>query len=297
MRLRNAGNHSKPIFLRGACASRMALAAALLSSGSMVATNAAAQDGEEERSFGDDAIIVTAQFREQSIQSTPVAITALTGEQIEARGQTSIVDIAQKAPSVKLTETNQQGPALQAFIRGIGQADHSPAFEPGVGMYVDDVYYATLTGSLLDLLDVERVEVLRGPQGTLAGMNSIGGAIKLYSKKPNGDGDGFVEVSVGNYDRVDLRAGADFTLVEDRLFARISGTSRNQEGYVTRYDYACTHPQLAQQYNIPSEIQSSQSDDCKLGTEGGKSYVAGRGSLRWLPTEYAGRDDYRRCHA
>ena len=132
------------------------------------------------------------------------------GEQLEARGQTSILQIASKAPSVNLRESNPQGPSLQAHIRGIGQADFSLAFEPGVGLYVDDVYFSTLTGSVLDLLDLERVEVLRGPQGTLAGMNSIGGAIKLYTKKPDGNDGGYVEATLGSLDRIDVRAAGRF---------------------------------------------------------------------------------------
>jgi len=176
-------------------ASRFALAAAMCVPAVLYSTAAAAQDNQAPDI---NEIVVTAQFREQSVQSTPIAITAMTGEQMEARGQTSIVDVAQKAPSVNLRESNPQGPSLQAHIRGIGQSDFSFAFEPGVGIYVDDVYYSTLTGSVLDLLDLDRVEVLRGPQGTLAGMNSIGGAIKLYTRKPDGDDSGYVEVAVGN---------------------------------------------------------------------------------------------------
>jgi iron complex outermembrane receptor protein len=262
------------------------LAAALALPALLTPSGVLAQDGASETadpSAPGTEIVVTAQFREQNVQSIPIAITAVSGEQLEARGQTSIVDIASKAPSVLLAEANQQGPSLIAYIRGIGQGDHSPAFEPGVGLYVDDVYFATLTGSLMDLLDLERVEVLRGPQGTLAGMNSIGGAIKLYSQKPNGNGGGFVETTIGSYDRLDVRASANFTVVPDTLYARISGVSRNQDGYVTRYDFACTHPQEAATYNIPTHVENA--GDCKLGTEGGKSYVAARGALRFLPSD------------
>jgi len=227
-------------------------------------------------------VVVTAQFREQNVQSTPIAITAISGEQLEARGQTSILQIASKAPSVNLRESNPQGPSLQAHIRGIGQADFSLAFEPGVGLYVDDVYFSTLTGSVLDLLDLERVEVLRGPQGTLAGMNSIGGAIKLYTKKPDENGGGYVEATVGSLERTDLRAAGNFTLVPGKLYGRVSGVARKQDGYVTRYDFACTHPSLAATFSIPS---LSDGRDCKLGTEGGKSYVAARGALRWLASD------------
>jgi len=261
-------------------ASRMALAAALCTATGFVSTAASAQDSAEP----DDAntIVVTAQFREQNVQSIPIAITAMSAEQMEARGQTSITDLATKAPSVNLRESTPQGPSLQAYIRGIGQSDFSLAFEPGVGLYVDDVYFSTLTGSVLDLLDLERVEILRGPQGTLAGMNSIGGAIKLYTKRPDGSGGGFVETTVGSLNRLDVRAAADFTIIPDQLFARISGVSRNQDGYVKRYDFACTHPELDATFDIPSLADGG---DCLLGTEGGKSYVAARGSLRWTPTD------------
>src|SRR5690606_38157457 len=102
-------------------------------------------------------------------------ITAVSAEMLEARGQTNIADVAAQAPSVTLKQNSAAyGPSLGASIRGIGQFDFHPALEPGVGIYVDDVYYATLTGSILDLLDLDRVEILRGPQGTLAGRNSIG---------------------------------------------------------------------------------------------------------------------------
>ncbi len=96
------------------------------------------------------------------------------------------------------------GPSLAA-IAACGLFDFHPALEPGVGVYVDDVYYSTLTGSIVDLLDIERVEVLRGPQGTLAGKNSIGGAIKLYSRRPTGDGTGYLSATYGSRDRMDLK--------------------------------------------------------------------------------------------
>ena len=121
------------------------------------------------------------------MQDTPLSITAVSGDMLEPRSQTSIAEVANQAPNVTLKPQGAAfGPSLGASIRGVGQFDFNPALEPGVGLYVDDVYYATLTGSILDLLDLDRVEILRGPQGTLAGRNSIGGAVKLYSSKPTG---------------------------------------------------------------------------------------------------------------
>lgn len=217
-----------------------------------------------------EEVVVTAQFRQQSLQETPVAITAINAEMLEARNQVSVADITNNAPNVTLKPAaGPFGPTLQAFIRGVGQYDFNYALEPGVGMYIDDVYFSTITGSNFDLLDLDRVEIMRGPQGTLAGQNSIGGAIKLYSQKPTGEDGGKVSVTYGSYNRTDVRGSADFTLVEDKVFARIAGVSRNVDGYVTRYDYGCTHPGSG----VPSRVIS---DECKLGTEGGKSYNAAR---------------------
>ncbi len=241
-------------------------------------------------------ITVTAQFRSQSLQNTPIAITALSSQMLEARSQTSVIAIANQAPNVTLERgaASNTGPGLQAYIRGVGQSDFNYAFEPGVGMYIDDVYFSTLTGSNFDLLDLDRVEISRGPQGTLAGMNSIGGSIKLFTKKPNGDNGGYIEATYGSYNRTDVRGGADFTIIDDKLFARVAGVARNQDGYVTRYDFACTHPTLAATYNIPSYQDKT---GCKLGTEGGKSYAGTRLSLRWLATERTGNQYFRRHHA
>jgi iron complex outermembrane receptor protein len=228
---------------------------------------------------GEEEILVTAQFRRQNPQKTPLSLTAVSGAKMEARNQDNVADVASQIPNTRLSQApGTYGPSLQAHIRGVGQHDYIFALEPGVGLYVDDVYYATLTGSVLDLLDLERVEVLRGPQGTLAGQNSIGGAVKLYSRKPKGDNTGFAEITAGRFDRMDVRAAGDFSIIKNRLFGRISGVSRHEDGYVTRYDYACTHPGTA--------VPSYQIDEkCTLGTEGGKSYSGGRLTLRWLPTD------------
>ena len=140
-------------------------------------------------------IVVTAQYREEKLQDTPIAITALTSEMIEQQGATKLSDILSSAPSVVFRQQSAAfGESVTAFIRGFGQADFDPAFEPGVGLYIDDVYYPRLTGANFDLMDVERVEVLRGPQGTLEGRNSEGGAIRFVTKKPTGDGDGYAAV-------------------------------------------------------------------------------------------------------
>ena len=147
----------------------------------------APQTGAADESGALQEVVVTAQFRKQNLQDTPIAMTAVTAETLQERNQTNLAEVTNQAPNVVLKETGGAfGPGMSAYIRGIGQGDFNPAQEPGVGIYIDDVYYPSLTGANFDLLDLDRVEVLRGPQGTLAGRNSEGGAIKLYSAEAAG---------------------------------------------------------------------------------------------------------------
>ena len=234
----------------------------------------APQAAEEAATSTTQEIVVTAQFRAQKLQDTPLAITAVNAAILEARGQTDISQITGQAPNVVLRNQPQSGGiGLIAFIRGIGQTDFNYALEPGVGIYVDDVYIPTLSSSLLDLMDLERVEVLRGPQGTLAGRNSIGGAIKLFSKKPNGEGGGYLQATYGAYNRIDVRGMADFKIT-DTLSARVSGATKNTDGYVKLLDYGLSHPDS----NVPA---NGKGDGIERGTLGGRSFSAARLALHW----------------
>jgi len=225
-----------------------------------------------------EEIVVTATFRETSLQETPLAITAITGDMLDNRAQTSLLEVANQSPNVTLKRGGQARSGMIAFIRGVGQYDFIAALEPGVGVYVDDVYYAQLTGSLLELLDVERVEVLRGPQGTLSGRNSIGGAVKMFTKQPGENNDGFLRVGFGSYDQVDFRGAGDMTLVEDKLFARVSAAGKTRDGYVRVLDYACTHPGSG----VPT---FALGDGCEIGKQGEQKYATGRVQLRWIAND------------
>ena len=228
-----------------------------------------------------DEIVVTAQFRQQGLQSTPVAITAVSGSQLEQRTLSSVTDLNALAPNMTVTKgTNTNGPSAQMFIRGVGQSDGHPGLEPGVGLYVDDVYRGLLLGTDLDLTDVDRIEVLRGPQGTLAGKNSLGGSLKIFSKKPSDQTDGYVEGTYGDFNRIEMRAGGNFTLVPDTLYARVSGASKRVDGYMERLDYACLHPGSSQ-----ADTQIPVQPGCKLGTEGGEDVNAIRVALRWIASD------------
>ena len=244
-----------------------------------LAAPAYAQDEAETASLRNTEIVVTAEFREANLQDTPIAITAVNSEMLEARGQTDISQVAAQAPNVTLKPQPQNGGAgLIAFIRGVGQTDFNYAMDPGVGIYVDDVYIPTLSSSLLDLMDLDRIEILRGPQGTLAGKNSIGGAIKLFSQKPKGDGSGSLQATYGSYNRLDIRGMADFSLTNN-LFARVSGVAKSRDGYVDILDYGVTHPGS----NVPSS--NARGANGVVGTQGGQSYVAARLALRWTPVD------------
>jgi len=240
-----------------------------------------AQD-QAEANDANDVILVTAQMREQNVQDIPLSITAISGEMLDARNQTNIANISAQIPNLLLQPNpSGRGTSMRAFIRGVGQDQTTPSLEPGVGIYIDDIYFGTVTASAFDLLDLDRVEVLRGPQGTLAGMNSMGGAVKLYSRRPEGHG-GFVEATVGNLGRRDLKASADFTLVDDAVFARLTGISLNQGGHVKQMDYACVHPNDPYVLSgaLPKRVSGGQ---CKVGEFGDKDVNALRGSLRIAP--------------
>jgi len=224
-----------------------------------------------------DSIQVTAQFRAQNMQDTPLAISALNTEMMDARSQRSVLDIAGAVPNVNIKPIGgYYGNGAAVSIRGVGQYDTSFALEPGVGIYIDDVYHPTLIGSAFDLLDLERVEILRGPQGTLAGKNSIGGAIRLYSRVPDEVEEGSIEASIGSLGRIDLRGSANMVLRHEQLFLRMAAVSKRRDGYLTRYHYGCR--------NRESGVSPrSARGDCILGMEGGEQYQGVRAALRWLP--------------
>jgi len=252
----------------------------------MIVSPALAQEdagGEAEPTYAGNEIIVTAQFREQALQDTPLAITAVDSEMLTARNQDDVEAIARQAPSVTLNEMGgAYGASMGASIRGIGQFDFNPAYEPGVGMYIDDVYYPTLTGANFDLLDLERVEVLRGPQGTLTGRNSIGGAIKLFSKKPSAETSGFAEFGYGSRNRIEARAGANFPLT-DSLYGRLSAVHKSQNGYVDQLDYGCVNPDNPEGI-LPA---ATTNNDCVVDRLGEINYSGVRGSLLYSGSTFS----------
>ena len=183
-------------------ASRLCLASAMALG--LGAAPSLAQDADEEpeaRRLG--PVTVTAQRREENLLDVPLSVSAFSAEQLEATGAVDITTVQRSTPNATIEVARGSNSTLIAFIRGVGQQDPVWGFEPGVGLYVDDVYIARPQGAILDIFDIERIEVLRGPQGTLYGRNTIGGAIKYVTKKIGDEPDLKAKVNVGSFSQLD----------------------------------------------------------------------------------------------
>lgn len=178
-----------------------------------------------------EEVVVTARKRAESLQETPVAVTALDASALREAGVRNLSDLNQIAPSIDVSSANGNAPLANVYIRGVGQRNSGANIDSGVGIYIDEVYVGRPDGALLDLNDVQSVQVLRGPQGTLFGKNTTGGALVFTTNKPTDTFEGSVGVRVGNLDRLD----ADFVVnvpLTDSLWTRLSGVTRNRDGYI-----------------------------------------------------------------
>ena len=178
-----------------------------------------------------DDIVVTAQRREQNLQDVPIALTALDSRYLEARDIRSIDQLGSIAPSLKIERAPASKTISQLSIRGSVTINPAITFEPAVGLYLNGVYIAKAQGSLFDVADLERVEVLRGPQGTLYGRNTLAGAVSLVTKKPTGELGGSVEATYGSYDYRLLRGTIDLPRVGP-FTAKVSGQVKKRSGLI-----------------------------------------------------------------
>jgi iron complex outermembrane receptor protein len=178
-----------------------------------------------------EEIVVTARKREENVQDVPVAVTVVTSDELEEKAAADISELQGQVPNLAVYQGRNQSTTLTAFLRGIGQADPLWGVDPGVGLYIDDVYIARAQGALLDVYDVARIEVLRGPQGTLYGKNTIGGAIKYVSRPLTDDPNGSVSLSAGQYSTLDLRTSLGGALIPGKLRGKIAFASLNHGGY------------------------------------------------------------------
>ena len=177
---------------------------------------AAAQDGTD-AGFELKEVIVTARKREESLQQTPVAVSAFTGQDLATRqvsATTALGDVTPNLTFDPVAPSSGMNTAAQIYVRGIGQSDFTMVTDPGVGLYIDGVYMARSVGGVLDFLDVDRIEVLRGPQGTLFGRNTIGGAILIHSRQPDGELHGNLQLETGKWGKAFLTAHANVPITE-----------------------------------------------------------------------------------
>jgi iron complex outermembrane receptor protein len=178
-----------------------------------------------------EEIVVTARKREENVQDVPVAVTVVTSDELEEAATADISELQGQVPNLAIYQGRNQSTTLTAFLRGIGQADPLWGVDPGVGLYIDDVYVARPQGALLDVYDVARIEVLRGPQGTLYGKNTIGGAIKYVSRPLTDDFGGTISISPGTQSNLDLRASLNGALIPGKLRGKIAFASLRRDGY------------------------------------------------------------------
>jgi iron complex outermembrane recepter protein len=201
-----------------------------------VAAPAMAQDaGNEEAITESGDIIVTARRREESLQDTPVAVTAINAAMIETKAAVNIGDLAGTAPNLIITNQNSGAAAANLSIRGLTYADVEKSQEPTVGVVVDGVFIGTSTGQFFDFFDIEQIEVLRGPQGTLFGRNTIGGVINIRRTRPTGEFGVKAEVSYGKYDSLATRAVVNIPVVSDIIAAKLFYFHNETDGWYKQF--------------------------------------------------------------
>jgi iron complex outermembrane receptor protein len=219
--------------------------AAMLASGAATAQSTVqatepentASTGQETPAEGND-ILVTARRTSERLQDVPVAVTAFGGAALEKRSVASLDEIAKFTPNIRFDGAAAlSGGNYNAtvFVRGVGQNDFAIFSDPGVGFYVDDVYYARSIGGVMDAVDIDSVQVLRGPQGTLFGKNTVGGAVLINTAAPDVDSTlGRIEATYGRFNRIDVKGAVNVPIVPGLVGLRISGATLNRDGYVKR---------------------------------------------------------------
>ena len=202
-----------------------------------------------------EEVVVTAQKKEENLQDTPIAITAITESTIDDLNLANVVDLAGMAPNVHIINTPSNNTAATIAMRGGVTINPAITWEPTVGMYLDGVYIGKGQGSIFDVVDLERVEILRGPQGTLYGRNTLGGAINLITKKPSGSGTSS-KLTIGNYGLKQGQLIGDYSLGEN-VFAKLSLNQKVRNGYVGN----AASPYQAAQGVVPNSTSSHEELD------------------------------------
>lgn len=222
---------------------------------------------------GLEEIVVTAQKREESLQDTPIAVTAFSEEDLQNKNITNIAEVANFTPNLVFDETAPLSGATSAavlYLRGVGQSSYQVTDDPGVGTYVDGVYVGSSVGGVLDVIDVERIEILRGPQGTLFGRNTIGGAINITTKRPSSEPQSAIEVTVGNYDRINVRGSMDIPITEN-LLTKFTASYKRADGWL--------------ELLADDDVLGNESIARNQDTPGNDNEGSGRMAILYTPTE------------
>lgn len=237
-----------------------------------------------------ERIEVTARRTIENLQTVPVAVTSLGEEELAQRGVDNITSVQQYSPNTTLQVSRGTNSTLTAYIRGIGQQDPLWGFEPGVGIYIDDVYMARPQGAALDVYDVERIEVLRGPQGTLYGRNTIGGAVKYVTKQLTGDNEFAVRGTLGTENQRDLKVSGQ-TGLTDNVFISGAFATFNRDGFGKflntgddNYNKELMTGRVSLQWNVTDNFRMLMNADKTVDDSNP------RGGFRLLPSALAPTD-------
>lgn len=230
-----------------------------------------------------EEVVVTARKRAENLQKVPMAISAIGAQELALNASANVADIQNQVPGLTAYAARGTSSSLTAYIRGVGQSDPLWGVEPGVGLYLDDVYIARPQGALLEVFDVERIEVLRGPQGTLYGRNTIGGAIKYVSKPVSPTPEGDIQISVGDYARQDVVASYSAPLIDDELFASLAIASLTHDGWgKNNYTGQEVSDKQVLSGRLALQWQASDKLQAKLALDATKDTSAPRGGQRML---------------
>ena len=254
---------------------RVALCVASLS---LFCAGAAAQEAQQL-----EQVVVTAQKRAQNIEEVPIAITAFTSEELKDKGVTDIHSLSNLTPNVNLdagSPFSSDRSVLSASIRGIGQDDFAFNLDPGVGVYLDGVYLARTIGANQNLLDVERVEILKGPQGTLFGRNTIGGAISIVTHMPGKETHVTAQATGGSFNRRDVAFTADLP-ISDTLLSSLTVSSLVRDGYQQHIPYPAGSPFASVPFVVDSQSAYPKGGTDTHDTSGGQNQQVIRGKLVW----------------
>jgi iron complex outermembrane receptor protein len=235
-------------------------------------------DAAQNKSSGLEVIMVTSERRSETVQETPMSVTAFTGDMISEAGITSIQDVALQTPNLVIQTFNISEPQL--FMRGVGTTNDSAASDPAVAVFIDDVYIGRPSGAAMDLYDLERIEVLRGPQGTLYGRNSAGGALNFFTKKPQQDFEAKAGLTLGNYGLWNIRGYVNGALT-DTISGKLTANIRQRGGYAQN---VTTGQELEDEdtKSIRGQLLIEPSDAVNILLGFDYTDVSGNGSNRFL---------------